>query len=376
MERPELKLVTATPAGPKRPAGVALGAAVLAAAAVATVFGADAARRPFEPAPLAESALALSFSSGGPEPVRRALEILEARLRRNPLDSSSRTIAASLLVETATTENQRGAARSQAQAAVRLTPTDAGVAHGAVRVFARCGQVGMALRETARMFGYAPKDAAAALADIEPFVDAERLDDGLPRAPEAWLAWSETLRGRGRENEADARLAALLARWPADLEALRVASLVALGRERLDELSRLVPPSLALPETEAAASLFAFRARSKAAAGDSAGAHADALRAIALAPERPWVMAQAGDAFVGTEPALARDYWTRALYRLRANPDTRGEAIYLRYRLARFEDREGRPGDALREWRTILAERPDDAEAKARVAALTGEGPP
>ena len=35
-----------------------LAPAVLAAAALATGFGADAARRPFDPAPLAESALA------------------------------------------------------------------------------------------------------------------------------------------------------------------------------------------------------------------------------------------------------------------------------------------------------------------------------
>jgi len=376
MESQELKLVRADPARPRSPAAIALGATVLAAAALATFFGADAARRSFDPAALAESALARSLASNDPEPARQAREILGARLRRNPLDAVSRTIAASLLVETATTEGEREAAVSQAQAATRLTPSDAAVAHGVARVLSRCGRTGLALKETARMFGYAPQEAAAALADIEPFLAGDRLDDGLPAFPTAWLAWSEKLRADGREDEAAARLAALLVRWPDDLEARRVAAGVAAGGDRIDELSRLVPPSLALPETAEAASLYAFRARSKVAAGDTAGAHADALRAIALSHEGPWVMALAGDAFAASEPALARDYWTRALYRLLAKPATRGEAILLRFRLARFDDREGHAGDALRGWRTILAERPDDEEAKRRVAALTGEGPP
>ena len=359
-----------------RPAAVGLGAAVLAAAGLATLCGADAARRHFDPAHLAESGLARTLATHDPEPAREARKLLEKRLRRNPLDTASRTIAASLLVETATTEDQREAAVAQAEAAIRLTPVDASVAHRAARVLARCGRTDLALQETARLFEYAPQSAASTLADIEPFVAVDRLDDALPPSPTAWLAWSSRLRADGRDEEADTRLAALLARWPGDLEALRVAASVAAGRDRTDEILRLVPPSLALPATAEAAELYAFRARSKAARGDAAGAHADAQSAIALSEEGPWVMARAGDAFVETEPALARTYWTRALYRLMGKPGTRGAAIHVRYRLARLDDREGRAGDALREWRTILAERPDDVEANRRVAALTGASPP
>lgn len=87
------------------------------------------------------------------------------------------------------------------------------------------------------------------------------------------------------------------------------------------------------------------------------------------------MLALAGDALVASDPALARDYWTRALYRLLEKPETRGGAIWLRFRLARQNDREGRAGDALREWRTILAERPDNGEANRRVAELTGGSP-
>ena len=154
-----------------------------------------------------------------------------------------------------------------------------------------------------------------------------------------------------------------------------LAASVAAARDRIDELTRLVPPSLPLPATTEAATMHAFRARSKAAAGDLAGSRADALRAIALSHDDPWVLALAGDALVENEPTLARDYWTRALHRLRALPETRGAAIWLRIRLARLDDREGRAGDALRGWRSILAERPADGEAGRRVAELTGAVP-
>jgi Flp pilus assembly protein TadD len=316
------------------------------------------------------------LASGDPEPAREARAVLATRLRRNPLDTASRTIAASLLVETATTEAQRDEAVTQALAAVRLTPVDASVAHRVARLLARCGRTDLALQETSKLFAFAPQSGASTLADIEPFVPVDRLEDALTPLPSAWLAWSAKLRANGRDQEADERLAALLARWPGDLEARRVAASIAAGRDRIDELVRLVPPSLALPNTAEAAALYALRARSKSAGGDSDGAHADAQHAIALSYENPSVVALSGDAFAESEPALARTYWTLALNRLRANPGTRSQALFLRYRLARMDDREGRAGDALREWRTILTERPDDVEAKRRVASLTGASPP
>ena len=373
MERPELKLAPAVSARPRQGGATALGAVVLAAATLATGLGADAARRPFDPAPLAESALARTLSANDPAPAREALDLLRTRLRRTPTDGATRTIAASLLAETATTDALRDAAALQAQAAARLTPTDKGVARGAARVLARCGRTDLALRQIARMFGYAPAAAAETLADIEPFVDGDRLLQGLPQEPAAWLAWSNRLRAASRQDEADARLALLLARWPRDLAARNIAASVASGRNRIDEIARLVPPTLALPATAEAASLHAYRARSKAAAGDLAGSHADALDAIALSRGDPWVLALAGDAVAANEPALARDCWTRALYRLLAEQETRGGAIWLRVRLARLDDREGRAGDALHAWRIILDERPDDGEAKRRIAELWGQ---
>jgi hypothetical protein len=372
VERSELKLVAAEPARPREPAALAFGAAVLAAAALATAFGADSARRPFNPGKLAESAMARTLADNDPQPAREAQDLLRERLRRFPLDAASRTIAASLRTETAVDDSERSKAVDQVLAATRLVASDEWISRGAARVLTRCGRIDLALREIARMFGYAADDAAATLAQVEPFVADDRLEDGIPASPPAWLAWSVRLRADGRHDEADARLAALLDRWPGDLRALRVAASVAAGRERIDELSRLVPPTLALAENADNASLLVFRARSKGASGDVAGARADALRAIALSGGDPWVLVLAGDAFATSEPALARDYWTRALYRLLEKPGTRGGAIWVRFRLARQHDREGRAGDALREWRTILAERPDDGEAKRRIAELTG----
>jgi tetratricopeptide (TPR) repeat protein len=372
VERPELKVV-----GPERErtrgvAAAALGAAVLAAGTIATLSGADAARRPFDPAPLAESALERALAGSDPGATDEAQRALRERLRRTPLDGATRTIAASLSAEVATTDAQRAAAASQAYAAARLTPADVGVARGAARLLARCGRTDLALRQIAQLFAYAPPVAAGALADIEPFVDGDRILEGLPPDPAAWLAWSERLRSAGRAGEADARLALLLERWPHDLAALTVAASSAASRNRLDELARLVPPAIALPQTTEAASLHAYRARSRAAAGDAAGARADAALAVALSHGSPWVMTLAGDALVDREPGVARDYWTRALYGLLARQESRGAAIWVRYRLARLDDREGRAGDALRAWRGILDERPDDGEAKRRVAELTG----
>ena len=375
MEQQELKLVTAEPARPREAAALGFGAAVLAAAAIATLFGADAARRPFNPGKLAETAMARTLAGNDSQPAREARDILRERLRRVPLDASSRMIAASLTAETAADASGRSEAVDQILAATRLVASDEWVSRGAARALARCGRTDLALREIARMFGYAPDSAATTLAQVEPFVASEQLESGIPESAAAWLAWSVKLRADGRNDEADARLAALLTRWPGDLPALRVAASVAVGRERLDELLRLVPPTLVLQETEDNASLLAFRARSKAASGDSTGARADALRAVALSGGNPWVLVQAGDAFASSDPALARDYWTRALYRLLEKPETRGGAIWVRFRLARLNEREGRAGDALREWRTILAERPDDGEAKRRVAELTGASP-
>ena len=357
----------------RTPVAAAIGATVLAAAALATLKGADAARRPWDAAAIAELALAQSLAAGNSDAAHEAEDRLRQRLTRTPLDAASRAIAANLMVESADSNAARAAAVEQALAATRLVPTNEWIGGGTARVLARCGRPDLALQETARIFAYAPDDGAATLADIEPFAPPGRLEDGIPPAPDAWLAWSIRLRMNGREADADDRLAKLLARWPSNLDALRVAASAAASRGRIDELVRLVPPSLALPDTESTAALHAFRAWSKAVSGDAAGARADAQSAVALSNEDSWVLTLSGDAEAATDPALAREFWNRALYKLVAAEGTKDAARWLRSRLARLDEREGKAGDALRAWRAILADHGDDVEARQRIAALTGD---
>jgi len=373
VERPELRLVTPAPRRASSPGAVALGAAVLACAAVATLFGADRHRAAFDAAAVAESALARSLSTGDPAPARAAAEALRARLVEAPLDATLRTVAASLAAETATTRDERDAAVAQAQAATRLVASDEWIASGTARVLAQCGRADLALAEVARIFAYAPDAGAAALAAIEPRVDPDRLENGIPRTPAAWLAWSVRLRQSGRSTDADARLAAARERFPSDLPTWVAAATLAAGRDRVEELRQLVPAGGRIPETAKAAPLFAFRARVHGSSGEAAAARDDAARAVALSHGDPWVMALAGDGVAAVDPVLARDYWTRSLYTLMQSTGSREGAIWLRARIARLDDREGRGRDALREWRAVLAERPDDPEAKRRIAELTGK---
>ncbi|HZN54292.1 MAG TPA: hypothetical protein VFB67_03150, partial [Candidatus Polarisedimenticolaceae bacterium] len=175
MVRPALKI--ADPPAPARRtrAGGAIACALAAAAAVATLAGADVARRPFDAAPLAEAALARALASGDARDVATARETLDARLRSTPLDPATRVIAASLLVESEETAEARDEAARQALASVRLVPYDQWVARGAAIVLARCGRPAEALAQIRRTFSYAPDDAADALLAVEPMIDPARL---------------------------------------------------------------------------------------------------------------------------------------------------------------------------------------------------------
>ena len=372
MERPELKLVIPVARRAGTPAAVALGVAVLAFAVVASVFGADRHRAAFDAGAFAETALARTLSTGDPGPARMAARELRARLAEAPLDATLRTVSASLAAETATTREEREAAIAQARAATRLIASDEWIASGTARVLAQCGRTDLALAEVARIFAYAPDAAAVALAAIEPRVDPDRLEDGIPATPAAWLAWSSRLRQSGRDADADARLEAAFARFPSDLPTWVATATLAASRDRVDELRRLVPPDSRIPDTAKAAPLFAYRALAHASSGEAAAARDDAARAVALSGGDPWVMALAGDGVAAIDPVLARDYWTRALYRLMQSKGSHASAIWVRARIARLNDREGRGRDALREWRAVLAERPNDPEAKRRIAELTG----
>lgn len=369
MDRPELTLVPDRPA--RRERGVpaaALAAAVLLAAAAGAAGGARAARAPFDPSGLAETALASSWAGGGNAPVARALAALRARLARFPDDAATRTILASLMLESM--PDERAAVVDQVRRAVRDDPYGVGVRRAAARIDARLGRTDDAIAELRAIFRFDAGAGSEALADVEPLLPPDRVDEAIPDDPDAWRSWSVRLRERGRAQEADARLAALIARWPDDLRARAMAGNIAAGRGRIDDLLRAVPPDLAVPDTADDAPLIALRARSRIATGDAAGGRRDAARAVQLSNGAPWVLVAAGDALRTTDPAAARRWWTRAAFAL---SDAPGRA-WVVARLARLDEREGRAADALRRWREVLAVQPGNGEAARRVAALTGGG--
>ena len=372
MERGALKLVRDEPRRTPTPQAAALAVAVLAAALGATLLGADEVRRPSSPAELAEAALAATLSGADPSATAGAIARLRARLVEVPLDPAARTALANLMVETAGDDDARHRAAAQALTATHLVASDAAVARAAARVLARCGREDDALAVVRAAFGYAPDRAAEALAEIEPFVAASKLDAGIADTSDAWVAWSIRLRAMGREREADERLAHALVRWPGDPRALRVAAGVAAGRDRLDELARLLPVTRELPRTREAAPLWAYRARARSGSGDLSGARADAATALALDGDDATVTVACGDALATIDPKEARRLWTGALYRMESAGAPADNTVWVRFRLARLDDREGRGADALRIWRSILAARPDSDEARRRVQELSG----
>jgi len=333
---------------------------VLAASILATVAGADRARVPFDARAIAETSLAAELGAGDPAAVPVALTRLTARLADFPTDAATRTILASLLLES-DGEAARAAAMIEIRTAVRDDPYGVGVRCAAARIEARSGRSAEALAEVRAIFAFDAVEASSALSDVEPFVPGGRVEDAIPDDATAWLAWSRRLRALGREREADERLD--------DLSIRAAAAEIAAGRGRLADLARLVPPGLAIPEDAGHAALIAYRARSREDSGDPAGARRDALLAAALSDDAPWILALSGDAIVGTDAALARDLWTRARFALESGREADAR-FWIDARLARLDEREGKASDALRRWREVLALRPDDAEAKARVADL------
>jgi tetratricopeptide (TPR) repeat protein len=301
-----------------------------------------------------------------------AMRRLELRLVGFPRDASTRTIRASLLLESEDGAAARQEALAEVRRAVADDPQSIGVRRAAAWIEARCGLWDDALGEVRRIFRLEPGAGATALSEIEPLVPDGRLDEAIPADPAAWRSWSVRLREGGRDAEADARLGAALARWPDDLVSRTIAASVAAGRSDLVALARLVPPALAVPESRENALLIAFRARTRGSGGDATGAREDARRAVTLAGGDPWVAVAAGDALQEADPALARDWWTGALFALGEKPGR----VWVLARLARLDERDGRASDAVRRWREVQTLRPGEGEAARRLVALGAGGEP
>lgn len=376
MEARDLTLIRGDLGRPDRGDGaratpVVLGLVVLAAALLATWLGADRARRKIEVREIAEQAVQMALERGSTDAeVRATLVDLRRTLGWRPLESRTRVVYASLVLGLASRQEDMRLAAFHADRAAELAPVTVPVVHAAALVLAHTGDLDRALILIARMFSYDPPRAATTLSQIESLVLGVRLDEGIPDTPEAWLAWSLQLRRDGRRDEAGEWLRRTHARWPGHLPALVRLARVAYGRRHWAKLGALLPSGAPLPDEPAVAELLAWRAHAALQRNDPDPARADIERALRLhASDR--VRALAGDLFEQLgDVERARREWTRALHG--TSNVRRSNRRALLERLARLEDRHGRPAAALRHWETLLAIDPDHVEARRRVDDLSG----
>jgi tetratricopeptide (TPR) repeat protein len=357
-----------------RPARVAaLAVLLLAAAAVATGQGADAARAPRISTADAASIVQAAFDAGAASPpVVAATRRLRAELGRRPLDARTRVLYAGVLADLVGSAADVPAPIFHARRAAALAPVTVPVIRPAAVVLMRCGETAQALALVRGMFAWDPRSAAALLALLEPWTEPGDLAAGIPEDAAAWSAWIQALRRAGRAADADRWLDDAQTRWPQDTAIFEAVAVRAALRRDWAALEAALAAGPRLVEEPRFAVLFATRSRLHAARGRGADARADAARAEGLAQERASVLVAAGEAHEAAgDLDAARGAWTRALWatpRDAARREARGRILA---RVARLEERRGRLGDALRAWRAVLDEVPAHPEARAGIERLT-----
>jgi len=384
MASPELKLVRGTHgaspphASHGRGPAVVLGLLTLGSLVTATLLGADRARAVSRLQETAQETLFRILERGPDDAeVLASLEGIRIDMGRRPLDAFLRVVYAALLVEMSSGGADCGAATFHARRASELAPVTVPVVGPASMVLVRCGEESRGLGLIREMFGYEPESAARLLTTLGGFIDPERAKDAVPAEPEAWLAWSRELREQGRAQESERWAFEGHRRWPDHLETLQELATRAASRNDWVALGSLLPLDGELPERRETAILYAYRARVRAEAGDAAGAHRDVETATRLSEHHSAVLLQAGDALlVSGDNDGARRAWRRALFELSSESDDspRSRSRVL-VRLARLEDADGEPADALRAWREVLTQEPGNAEARKRVGELDVLGP-
>ena len=373
MEASELRLVPPVAAAVplRRLPALAWGLSLVGAAVLATLSGADEARREVEVRELAEQALKTALAEGSAAPeVRETLSGLRRTIGWRPLESKTRVVYASLVLGLSTRIEDMRLAAFHAERAATLAPVTVSVVRAAALVLAHTGRIDDALALVRHMFDYDAPRAAETLAQLESLVLGARLEAGLPATPQAWVAWAKELREAGRRDEARAWFGEAHARWPENVPALVETAGAAFARRDWLALEALLPPGKLLPETAEAAPLHAWRASLRLHLEDAEGARADLARALTLSDGASTrllageVFEQAGDF------ERARAEWNRALHTLGPGRGSMRSALLLR--LARLEDRRGRPAAALELWRELLALDPAHREARRRIDDLAG----
>lgn len=375
MDRAALKLVDASrpeaAPRPRRGPALAVAACVLGSAAAATLVGTDGARHPIEPRDTARRALQLSLAQGNDDPeVREMLLELRSSLGRRPLDARARIVYAALLLNMGQRLSDSTAAAHHAARAADLAPVTVPIVRLAVLTLARTGDAALALSKTREMFDYDARSAAGLLAEVEPLVEPSLLEDGLADDPDAWFAWAGRLRTAGRMDQAYDWNVRAASRWPQHLPTLRFVAARFVREGDWEALEQLLPASRDLGGSPAAAPLLIYRSHLATARGNATGAIEDIRRALALDSSSNLIQILAGDAFDALgDYNLARRHWNRALFDVPTDEAATRRNVLAR--LARLEDRHGRPSTALRLWESVLELEPTHDEARRRVRALS-----
>lgn len=349
-----------------------IGALLLSLAMVATWLGADDARRTIDVREMANSAMETALRQGADDrQVRQTLTSLRDVIGWRPLESKTRVVYASLLLGLATDTEQMQLAAFHARRAATLSPVTVSVVRAAALVLANTGNVDEATRLVREMFLFDAPKAATTLAQIDSLVLGVETREGVPDDPDAWLAWSAELRRKGLGDEAASWLADAMRRWPDHLQLRLQLSYEHYGRGDWSALEATLPDDVRWPRLAASATLYAFRALVRQRGGDEEGALRDMETALSIKDGRG-VHVLAGDLFERLEdPERARAEWTTALFLER----DAGSRLGLLQRLARLEDRWGRPAAALDYWRQVAAGQPEHLEARRRIEDLTGFAP-
>ena len=360
MERPELKLVRDDPSRAGRAGAIAEVLLALGAGALATALGADAARAPSRAARLAAEAARAALERGPTDPgARGTLVELRRMVGERPRDAATRAIYAAALLDVAgESPDAREAAAFHAARAAADAPVTVPVVAAAARTLARAGRAAEAVPLVRSMFAYDAPAAALLLEEVGAYHPGSEAQ-AVPDLPAAWTAWGLSLRRAGRFEEGTRRIEGAAARWPEDVDARRLAGLVAAGEGRWDDLERLLAGAPEHP------TLLALRARLEAHRGDRERAIASARSAEALSEGDAGVREIAGRALLDAgDVAGARAMWERALWSLPTTEGARAARLRLAVSLARLERDHGRAGDALRAWRRVLEIDPSNAEAR------------
>jgi len=376
MAPPRLRVIDADAAGEFRtavPVGAIVTALIAVVAALASLaLGGINAREDTDARDRSREILDLSLQLGNRDPlVRRHLTSLRRDVGENPLDAMNRVMYAGTLLGLSRSTDDTRAASFHAGRAAGIAPVTVPVVQRAAQVLGRCGKNEEALELTSKMFLYDPRTAASLLAALEQHIGAGRLEEAVPDSADAWLAWSRKLRELGRTEVADSRLERANERWPEHIPVLKAMTSMALGRRDWERLSILFPEGGSIPHAPRSALLFTFRARLHAHHGNREAALRDVDTALDLSGGTVPVLIHAGDAMSGLDEFdLARTYWHRALYRCPAGSGDVNHLALL-FRLARLEDKHGKPATALRLWREVLSRDPGNREAVRRIDTIT-----